>query len=68
MDGSLQVKLLKCIRRMVLNLDCRQFISLGTEARKSATIRRASRQESLNLNMAGSIAEEMGLVRFLHIT
>lgn len=68
MDGCLQVKLLKCARRMVFELHCRKFVSLGTEARKSATMRLASRHEGLNLNIAGSIAEEMGSVRFLHST
>lgn len=38
----------------------RTFVSLSTEARKSATMKLASRHESLNLSKIGSIAEEMG--------
>jgi hypothetical protein len=65
MDGGLQVKILKRVCRMVFELHCRKFVSLGTEARKSATMKLAS---SLSLNKTGSIAEELGSVRFFHST
>lgn len=65
-DGGLQVKLFKRVPMMVVELCCRKFVSLSTEARKSATMKLASRHESLNLSKIGSIAEEMGSVRSLH--
>jgi len=66
MDGSFQVKLHSHVRRMLFELPYRKFVSLGSEARKSTTMKLASRHESLNLVKTASIAEEMVSVRFLH--
>lgn len=41
---------------------CRKFIFLGTEARRSASMRLTSRHGSMGASKSGAIAEEMGSV------
>ena len=63
MDGRVQVKSLTHALVMIYEHLFRKFICLGNEARRSATLRLASRHGSLNLSKSGLIAEEMGSVR-----
>lgn len=43
---------------------CRNLISAGLDARKSATFRQASRRSvNITLSRTGTLAEEMGMVR-----
>lgn len=49
---------------LITVLTFRKFIASGVEARKSASVRLASRQGTFRLNRSGTVAEEMGLVSF----